>query len=310
MHFTVIVIGENPEEQMAPFEMYEADGTEGIAINVDITEDFNKILNEELAELQKNIKQSEIYKTTLNALESFDINDGMYSILQNKLSTIENENLYPKALEYASDYYGYNLVTDENNLTDEDEFGYVVVDDKGVVSKVIDITNPNGKWDWYVVGGRWDGFFLLKDGSYVNSAIKGDIDFETIRNNTAIEAEEEWNEYRKISPDGWESYRNIYKISNNADIARKIYFSQKSIKDLQKAGKNVHMSLDIIGTMSKQEYIDYRMSSSCMPYSILYNGEFYEPEKFEITKEESEKYWDIISGLDDNTLLTLIDYHS
>ena len=36
--------------------------------------------------------------------------------------------------------------------------------------------NPQSKWDWYVVGGRWDGF-LIVNGEHVNTAHIGEIDF-------------------------------------------------------------------------------------------------------------------------------------
>jgi hypothetical protein len=61
--------------------------------------------------------------------------------------------------------------------------------------------NPNGIWDWYTIGGRWRSpFFALKQGrngiigiaetcslvrpatdGWADHALKGDIDFEAIR---------------------------------------------------------------------------------------------------------------------------------
>ena len=38
--------------------------------------------------------------------------------------------------------------------------------------------NPSSKWDWYVIGGRWDGFFRLENGERVNEAKVSEIDFE------------------------------------------------------------------------------------------------------------------------------------
>lgn len=37
--------------------------------------------------------------------------------------------------------------------------------------------NPDSKWDWWVVGGRWSGEITTKDGKEVNSAKIADIDF-------------------------------------------------------------------------------------------------------------------------------------
>lgn len=38
--------------------------------------------------------------------------------------------------------------------------------------------NPYAWCDYYTVGGRWDGYFLTKDGKRVNSVKIGDIDFD------------------------------------------------------------------------------------------------------------------------------------
>ncbi len=50
----------------------------------------------------------------------------------------------------------------EPNIANEHKYGYVLVDEAGEVLKVIDRTNPNKKWDWYQIGGRWDGTLKLK----------------------------------------------------------------------------------------------------------------------------------------------------
>ena len=50
----------------------------------------------------------------------------------------EIKNQYPNLEAYAVEYCGY-----EKN--DNDKYGYY--------------NNPNAKWDWYSVGGRWSGMF-------------------------------------------------------------------------------------------------------------------------------------------------------
>jgi hypothetical protein len=36
--------------------------------------------------------------------------------------------------------------------------------------------NPLSKWDWYVTGGRWEGFLRTRDGRAVNECTLGDLD--------------------------------------------------------------------------------------------------------------------------------------
>jgi hypothetical protein len=54
-----------------------------------------------------------------------------------------NENNYKNIDEWLSEWFGYSK--DENG-----DCGYY--------------SNPNAKWDWWQVGGRWRGFFKLKNG--------------------------------------------------------------------------------------------------------------------------------------------------
>ena len=53
--------------------------------------------------------------------------------------------------------------------------------------------NPNAKWDWYDVGGRWEGLILNKDGERVNFARLKDIDWKTMREEAMKEAEKIWD---------------------------------------------------------------------------------------------------------------------
>lgn len=55
------------------------------------------------------------------------------------------------------------------------KFGFVEVDEAGEVVRAIDRTNPNKKWDWWVVGGRWTGLLRLEGGATANQARIGDL---------------------------------------------------------------------------------------------------------------------------------------
>jgi len=41
-----------------------------------------------------------------------------------------------------------------------------------------EIYNPNSKWDWYTIGGRWDGLIKTKTNKQVNTAILKNINIE------------------------------------------------------------------------------------------------------------------------------------
>lgn len=55
-------------------------------------------------------------------------------------------------------------------------FGYTVreIDGKKVAGYYY---NPDGKWDWYEIGGRWNGLIRLKNGEKSSFSVLKDIDF-------------------------------------------------------------------------------------------------------------------------------------
>lgn len=70
--------------------------------------------------------------------------------------------------QWAADWYGKKFARQGEGLDHkEHKFGYVLIKPtigaytpgECAVVKVVRRTNPNAKWDWYQVGGRWSGFF-------------------------------------------------------------------------------------------------------------------------------------------------------
>lgn len=129
-HFTVMVIGENPEEQLAPFHEYECTGRDDeFVIDVDCTNEVNQWLKKELyVGIDKESKKLDYqyhYKQASEMLESFEKMTNEQYLIKQGLS-IDNE---------IKDWFGYKK---KNN-------------------KWFNHTNPNSKWDWYLLGGRWAG---------------------------------------------------------------------------------------------------------------------------------------------------------
>lgn len=163
-------------------------------------------------------------------------------------------------------------------------------------------TNPNSKWDWYSIGGRWTGFFKIKDnpkyskdiyigspGLMTESAKKGyadsiricDIDFEGMKKEKIEKAKEYWKEIQKKIAEGDKTVYLIYGV---------------------KEGE------------TEQEYIDDFCGFST--YAILKDGEWYakgEMGWWGVSSNEDEN-WSIefeklIKSLPEDTLLTVVDCH-
>lgn len=79
----------------------------------------------------------------------------------------------PEAIAHAREDYPYMA-----GKTDEECYelvsGWYIADRNG---NLYTTANPNAKWDWWEIGGRWHNSLRLKDGSFANNAKVGDIDF-------------------------------------------------------------------------------------------------------------------------------------
>lgn len=88
----------------------------------------------------------------------------------------------------------------------EDYHGYIKNKETG---KYGHYYNPNAKWDWYVIGGRWSKSLLLKNGQRKDYAKIKDIDWTKMKEISKIELEKVWDS----NPEGIHRYFN--GIRNN-----------------------------------------------------------------------------------------------
>ena len=149
--------------------------------------------------------------------------------------------------------------------------------------------NPNSKWDWYVVGGRWSNLLKLKDGSRADYAKIKNIDFtpDKVAYDEAIKFWEIVVEERPLT-EGEEEPFSLY---------RKEYY------------------LDQYGT--KERYAEQQ--AKFMTFALLYEGEWYEKGNMgwfgmsDVTNEgrlEYEQIFDrILSEADGEDYLVIVDCH-
>lgn len=88
------------------------------------------------------------------------------------------------------------------DLTDEEAvFRLVEEDYDGELNEdgdLISTYNPDSKWDWYEVGGRWEGQLLLKTGAPVDAAPAGLVDWDAMFSPDPADvakSEAFWDEY-------------------------------------------------------------------------------------------------------------------
>jgi hypothetical protein len=317
-HFSLLVIGDNVEEQLKPFwelDLYPHEMREcEYAVFKDCTEEV-------LAKWEEDKKGYENFK------------------------------------QFAEDYHGY---TEEP--PGSGKFGYW--------------HNPNAKWDWYVIGGRWSNMLRMKPVGSSESAyppnpirgqagvfgkptedapdrcdacIAGQLDLEKMEAESIAEFGETWEKASKIfathgEPPSWsamrkeleekfpvadmpedESAKETWDKARSAELdnIRSIYNNHPCIKALRNANlepfgsdTREHYCLDTPNP--KEAFLEKGRCAAFVTFAVLKDGVWYERGKMGwwgmVTDESLEydwstKFYELITDLPPDTMLTVVDCH-
>jgi len=169
--------------------------------------------------------------------------------------------------------------------------------------------NPDAKWDWYAVGGRWSGTLILNPGeagilgerSWTNEskklplncadqALKCQVDWDVMNDRAKVQAEKDWDELFDPDPDHC-MYRPAY-----VEKQRKIH-------------------LEMYGT--KEEYVKRR--GVWTPYAVVTESGWHAPGDmgwWGISSDETEdrdtfdqEFQKLFAEQADDALITMVDCH-
>lgn len=156
-HFCVYVVGDNVAEQLAPYHEFECTGEDDQYVqDIDKTEEARQ-------EYQRTGRDTPIP-------EGEELPD-----------TVSHE------AWWISQYFGADILLPGEKRTGKHKYGFVEVNEQGEVLRYVDRTNPNAKWDWWTVGGRWRDNLRTKFG-YASEALRKNIDFASARETRYREA--------------------------------------------------------------------------------------------------------------------------
>lgn len=210
-HFSTLVIGPDPEFQLAPFHEFECTGR---------ADEFVQSIDE-TAEAREEYEKSTV--TKYRSPEGFT---------EVKVPQKEEQTF----AEFVEDYYGRAVVPhgEEPDLEDEHKYGYCTVDADGQVIAVVRRTNPRKKWDWWTVGGRYSDRLLLKTGEPADSARVCDVDWGAMKEKRKTEAIERYDKAMAVlAPHlpfrSWEEVRGD-RTGEALEAARQKYRDQPAVK--------------------------------------------------------------------------------
>ena len=182
-HFCTMVIGDDVENQLSPFEEKEVDR-------------YVKYTKEELIENQR--KEINEYK------------NNFYDEYLKDPVTYENKCLGNHShLKYLKEEFPKKLLFTDEELYKE-AIKYEEMENIGDNGELYSTYNPNSKWDWYQVGGRWGKKLETKKGN-CDSAIKKDILNISDIHTFAILKDGKWYEKGKM---GWWGFVSDKKEEN------------------------------------------------------------------------------------------------
>lgn len=310
-HFTVLVIGDNVEEQLQPYHEYECTGIEDqYVVNVNKDNEVKEHLERELfvGPRKDNGKMD-------------------YQFFEERA----NENLSEWKKMTQLEYYQSEGKTQE-------EIDEEIADNEGV-KKGEDgswyrKTNPNSKWDWWVIGGRWSGFLKLKEGAegetgspgffgtpaedgYVDSAMKKDIDFDGMFKDAEDKATVEYDKVHNIIKDTpvAETWESVRKRFDDISDARKFYREQERVVKLNEV--DMWANLDEY-QVERDVFIQRSRANAISTYAIVKDSKWYAKGEMgwwaistnEVDQDEwNKKVLELIESVPDDTLFTLVDCH-
>jgi hypothetical protein len=295
-HFVVLVIGDDVEGQLAPYHEFECTG-----INDQYVVDVDK---------------------TAEARADYEGH--------------KDDPDYPTFRAFLEGWYGAEKICEPGQEPDrngEHKWGWVKIDEHGEAVQYVDRTNPNKKWDWYSIGGRWSGYFLLRqeaaatavlgrpgtfgrgydvDARTTDQAPKREIDFEAMAARARRIANENYDKW--LTKDkGRVDAAWLYDIKHTDDAqARWEACSTEAEREAWRAS----VTADDLET--RESYVERRTRRAGITRCIVKDGVWMERGQagwfgiFNDVMSEDEwdrRYWDLIESLPDDTTLTIVDCH-
>ncbi len=309
-HFTVMVIWDNSEEQLAPFDEW-----------LEVPKEISK---EEL--IQESKDEINGYKNGTYAEYLKDKKAYSEGCKQEHLDYLEKE--FPLKLKWTDEEHYKNAIRyyEEPQINED--------------GSVTDNYNPDSKWDWYQLWGRWAGTLKLKDwidrNKYpnlnfswwweeedkkkllgekrVDQALLKDIDFDWMKKDAKIKAKERYKKFiaeldGEEFPPLWRDFRENFK---NMDEAREEYNKIPWVKKL-----NSYWDFEEFLKDEKQ-YIKDAWNNCFSTFAVLKDWKWYERGNMwwwaMVKDEKDEKVWDkefnkLVKDLPEDTLISIYDCH-
>jgi hypothetical protein len=210
--------------------------------------------------------------------------------------------------------------------------------------------NEHAKWDWYTVGGRWRGLLKLKSGAEgefgerwmekvtgevreelpgrADTALRGDIDFDGMRDAAEAEARETWRLYAAAiagtpAHAPWSDFRaRVQKGDLPIDEARLAYGEQLRVKAFR-AATELMERVGFLGSPddfpeTEEAFVARQRGEATTTFAYVMHGEWHERGDMGwwgiVVNETEPDAWvtefnAMLESLPEDETLTVVDCH-
>lgn len=259
----------------------------------------------------------------------------------------EHSGRYKTLAKFCEEYWGMKPATGAPDLEGEHKYGWMRVTPDGDVTELIDRTNPNKKWDWYSVGGRWTGYFAVKKKpkypedvavgerpfssdpdkeknkpGYADQLRKCDIDIEAMQKEKRRKCNEEYDKVEAATKGclpalTFEEMRQ--KLKGDDERVRKNYHAQAYVQAL-KAAEIDRWFDDVVELYrgGREAFVERQVRKCMVPFAAVHEGQWHEKGRMgwwgavaneKADDEWSMQFWNLFSSLPEDTLVTVVDCH-
>lgn len=317
MHFTVLVVGEDVQSQLAPFqENNDGDCPREYMTFYDVEDKYREEY-ENKSNLMVVLEDGQLVSPHDKIFTEPD-ESGHVGVPEHfRMREVLHKSRYETLDAYVLDHYGEERDAETGRYGTWD--------------------NPNSKWDWWLLGGRWTGFFKLKAGEQgatgrpgiltepaqqgrCDSALKQAVDFEGMQADARKEAEEAFDRYEAIvKTHGHVADFDEFKKTFNGNFAqaRGAYDSQPTVQTLREARLMPFGNLSEVYGVSREKFSTRAANNAVTAHAVLMDGKWYEQGDMGWwgAVAEDDDIWSaeiikLIDSLPNDTLLSIVDCHS
>jgi hypothetical protein len=177
-----------------------------------------------------------------------------------KKAQVPFKDIYANFEEYVGEYHGHSP-EDKH----EDRYGHWA--------------NPNSKWDWWTVGGRWSGFLRDRSGELRNYLQVKDLDLVSPRQEAAEEANHQYDLMMEgLDGEEFEIWPAVRDRFDDIQEAKEFYHSQPVLQRLRDFDKVRNMlepvqllfkDYDRFITQTREEYVKECSLNVLTPFAWL-----------------------------------------